>query len=99
MHKSDGNSGERERHQADDDVSDHGVGRWLSPPKTRGQLKPWPEASGCCRDVEQHGSAAAKPCWASLLETDEQNTEHAENANTNMGKCDDYTISPEKLLG
>ena len=51
------------------------------------------------RDVEQHGSAAAKPCWASLLETDEQNTEHAENANTNMGKCDDYTISPEKLLG
>ena len=63
------------------------------------QRKPWPEASGCCRDVEQHGSAAAKPCWASLLETDEQNTEHAENANTNMGKCDDYTISPEKLLG
>ena len=47
----------------------------------------------------EHGSAAAKPCWASLLETDEQNTEHAENANTNMGKCDDYTISPEKLLG
>ena len=53
------------------------------------QREPWPEASGCCRDVGQHGSAAAKPCWASLLETDEQNTEHAENANTNMGKCDD----------
>jgi hypothetical protein len=50
-----------------------------------------------CRDVEQQGSAAGKHCWASLLETDEQNTEHAENANTNMGKCDDYTISPEKL--
>ena len=63
------------------------------------QREPWPEASGCCRDVGQHGSAAAKPCWASLLETDEQNTEHVENANMNMGKCDDYTISPEKLLG
>ena len=25
-----------------------------------------------------------------MLETDEQNTEHTENANTNMGKCDDY---------
>ena len=34
MHKSDGNSGERERHQADDTVSDRKtLVRWLSPPK------------------------------------------------------------------
>ena len=36
MHKSDGNSGERERHQADDEVSDHrALVRWLSPDDQR----------------------------------------------------------------
>jgi hypothetical protein len=56
--------------------------------KASSKLKPWPEASGCCRDVRR---AARERCREALLgvfvrnrQNTKQNTEHLENANTNM---------------
>ena len=69
--------------------------------KASSKLKPWPEASGCCRDVRR---AARERCREALLgvfvrnrQNTKQNKEHLLNPNTNMVNCDDYIQSGETV--